>query len=216
MPAYNTPPLVNSPVGCPKYHYSVVKARGRVVYQHDGKALWGCAGRIVVCTINTRGVVYFACLSGRSCLYPGEESTSQADHGILTEDLQFHFLSFSNRFRPLVVLVVQGDWNAKVDPDAYQHWAGTVGRFGIGETDDRRWRLREFAENHRLNLANTLHTHRLSRTATWHAPNGQVHNQIDFILTPRHFKSCINKANTRSFPGADIGSHHDLVLKPSS
>ena len=58
----------------------------------------------------------------------------------------------------------------------------------------------------------TLHPQKLSRTATWHAPNGQVHNQIDFILTPRHFKSCINKANTRSFPGADIGSDHDLVL----
>ena len=34
------------------------------------------------------------------------------------------------------ILVVQGDWNAKVGPDAYRHWAGTVGRFGIGETND--------------------------------------------------------------------------------
>ena len=34
------------------------------------------------------------------------------------------------------ILVVQGDWNAKVGPDAYLHWAGTVGRFGIGETND--------------------------------------------------------------------------------
>ena len=30
------------------------------------------------------------------------------------------------------ILVVQADWNAKAGPDAYQHWAGTVGRFGIG------------------------------------------------------------------------------------
>ena len=41
------------------------------------------------------------------------------------------------------ILVVQGDWNAKVGPDAYQHWAGTAGRFGIGT-----WRLPEFAESH--------------------------------------------------------------------
>ena len=34
------------------------------------------------------------------------------------------------------ILVVQGDWNAKVSPGAYQHWAGTVGRFGIRETND--------------------------------------------------------------------------------
>ena len=49
-------------------------------------------------------------------------------------------------------------------------------------------------------------------TAAWHSPNRQVHNQTDFILTPQHFKSSINLANTRSFPLADIGSNHDLVL----
>ena len=47
--------------------------------------------------------------------------------------------------------------------------------------------------------------------ATWHSPNGQLYNQREFILTPQHFMSSINKANTRSFPGADIGSNHDLV-----
>ena len=59
----------------------------------------------------------------------------------------------------------------------------------------------------------TLSNHtKLSRPATWHVVNGQVHNQIDFILTPQRFKSSINKANTRSSPGADIVSSHDLVL----
>ena len=53
----------------------------------------------------------------------------------------------------------------------------------------------------------------MSRTATWHSPDGQVHNQIDFILTPQRFKSSINQANASSFPGADTGSDHDLVLK---
>ena len=54
----------------------------------------------------------------------------------------------------------------QVGPDAYQRWAGTVGRFGIGETNDRGWRLLEFANNPRLTLANTLHSNKLSRTAT--------------------------------------------------
>lgn len=110
------------------------------------------------------------------------------------------------------ILVVQGDWNAKVGPDAFNDWAGTVGRFGIGTTNDRGLRLLEFARSHSLTLANTLHPHKLSRTATWHSPNGLTHNQIDFILTPQRFKSSINKANTRTFPGADIGSDHDLVM----
>ena len=61
-------------------------------------------------------------------------------------------------------------------------------------------------------MANTLHPQKPSRTTTWHAPNGNVHNQIDFILAPQRYKSSINKANTRTFPGADIGSDHDLVL----
>ena len=52
----------------------------------------------------------------------------------------------------------------------------------------------------------------MSRTATQHATSGQVHNEIDFILTPQCFKSRINRANTRSFPGTDIGSDHDLLL----
>ena len=39
------------------------------------------------------------------------------------------------------ILIVQGDWNAKVGPDAHQDWAGTVGKFGIGVTNDRGIRL---------------------------------------------------------------------------
>ena len=110
------------------------------------------------------------------------------------------------------ILIIQGDFNAKIGPDAYDQWAGTVGQYGTGETNDRGTRLLEFACTHRLTIANTLYPHKRSRRTTWHAPNGKTHNQIDFILTPRRFKSGINKAKTRTYPGADIGSDHDLVL----
>ena len=110
------------------------------------------------------------------------------------------------------LLIVQGDWNAKVGPDSYDQWAGTVGKFSTGETNDRGLRLLEFATSNKLTLANTLFPLKMSRRTTWHSPNGLVHNQIDFILTPRRFKSSINKARTRTYPGADIGSDHDLVL----
>ena len=105
------------------------------------------------------------------------------------------------------ILVVQDDWNAKVGPDAYQHWAGGVGKFGIGETNAKGWTLLKIARNHRLALASTRTPPppppppKLSRTGTWHVPNGQVHNQIDVTLTTQRFNSSINKANTRSFPG---------------
>ena len=95
------------------------------------------------------------------------------------------------------ILVVRGDWNAKVGPNAYQHWAGTVGTFGTGETNDRGWILLQFAKSHRLTLANTLHPHKLSRPATRHAHNGQVHNQINFILTSQCFKSTASTKQTQ-------------------
>lgn len=110
------------------------------------------------------------------------------------------------------VLVVMGDWNAKIGVDCYADWRGTVGKFGVGTTNDRGLRLLEFAHTHDLTIANTLHHHKLSRRTTWHSPDGITHNQIDYILTSKRFKSSINAAKTRTYPGADIGSDHDLVL----
>ena len=46
----------------------------------------------------------------------------------------------------------------------------------------------------------------------WHSPNGQQHNQIDYILVRKRFQSGVNIVRTRSFPGADIGSDHDLLM----
>ena len=70
----------------------------------------------------------------------------------------------------------------------------------------------EFATFNNLVLANTFGHHKASRRWTWHSPNGQHHNQIDYILIRKHFRSEVNIARTRSFPGADIGSDHDLQM----
>ena len=40
----------------------------------------------------------------------------------------------------------------------------------------------------------------------------KYHNQIDYILVQQRFRSSVKTAKTRSFPGADIGSDHDLLL----
>ena len=61
-------------------------------------------------------------------------------------------------------------------------------------------------------IANTLFPHKASRRTTWQAPNGQYSNQIYFILTSKRFKSVIFTNKTRTFPGADVGSDHDLVM----
>lgn len=61
-------------------------------------------------------------------------------------------------------------------------------------------------------LAHTLNTHKKIEDATWHFPDDLVHNLVDFILMPRCFKSNISKTKTWIYPGADIGSNHDLIL----
>ena len=43
-------------------------------------------------------------------------------------------------------------------------------------------------------------------------PRWNTHNQIDYILVKKRFRSGIKTARTRTFPGADIGSDHDMVI----
>ncbi|XP_063609075.1 uncharacterized protein LOC134783216 [Penaeus indicus] len=80
------------------------------------------------------------------------------------------------------ILIVQGDWNAEIGKEAKKDWPDTYGEHCNEDTNDRGIRLLEFANYNNLILANTLGPH----------------------------KSCINIAR-RSFPGADIGSDHDLL-----
>ena len=49
--------------GLSKYYCSVNKAHSRAVFKNNGKVLWGWAKQTM--SLNTRGVLYFACLSGR-------------------------------------------------------------------------------------------------------------------------------------------------------
>ena len=88
------------------------------------------------------------------------------------------------------------------------------GPFCNDDTNDIGLRLLEFATFNFNNLimANTLGHHKTSRRWTWHSPNGQHHSQIDYILARKLFRSGVNGARTRSFPGADTGSDHDLLM----
>lgn len=44
------------------------------------------------------------------------------------------------------LLIVSRGWNAKVSPDVYPNWAGTAGKFGIGETKERGFSLWDLEE----------------------------------------------------------------------
>ena len=106
---------------------------------------------------------------------------------------------------------MQGDWNAKEGKDAYENWQGICGPFCNDDTNERGLRLLEFAALTDLVLANTFGQQKASRTWTWHSPNGQHHNQIDYILVRKRFRSGVNIARTQRFPGANIGSDNALL-----
>ena len=110
------------------------------------------------------------------------------------------------------ILVVKGDWNAKIGEDASKNWKGTCGQYCSPETNKRGLRLPELASSNNLKVASTSGPHKPSRRWTWHSARGDFHNQIDYIMVKRLFQSSVNIAKTTSFPGADVGSDHELVV----
>ena len=84
--------------------------------------------------------------------------------------------------------------------------------YGLGTTNERGLRLLEFAEMNNLVFTNTLYPHKLSRRWTWTSPNGSIKNQIDYILIQKKYVSSVQTNKTRSFPGAVVGSDHNLVM----
>ena len=64
------------------------------------------------------------------------------------------------------ILVVQGDWNAKVGEDAQEDWREVCARSCNPETNDRALKLLDFATYNNLVLANTLGNHKPSRRWT--------------------------------------------------
>ena len=45
-------------------------------------------------------------------------------------------------------IIIQGDWNAKVGGYGYETWSYATGRYGLGNKNERGFRLLEFAQTH--------------------------------------------------------------------
>ena len=68
----------------------------------------------------------------------------------------------------------------------------------------------KFWQENALVVANTLFQQHKRRLYTWTSPDGQQQNQIDYIFCRQKWRSSIQSAKTR--PGADCGSHHELLI----
>ena len=80
----------------------------------------------------------------------------------------------------------------------------------LGVWNEAGQRLREFCQENALVIANTLFQQYKRRLYTWTSPDGQHRNQIDYKLCSQRWRSSIQSTKTR--PGADCGSDHELLI----
>ena len=85
-----------------------------------------------------------------------------------------------------------------------------VGKYSLGETNERGLRLLQFCSLNKYVLTNTIYKHKPNRRFTWISPDGKTKSQIDFIITSQDDKKIFK--NSRSYQSADIGSDHSLVM----
>ena len=86
------------------------------------------------------------------------------------------------------VLFIIGDWNAKV---GRQETHGVIGMFGLGVRNEAGQRLTEFCQENALVIVNNIFQQHKRRLYTWISPDGQYHNQIDYILYSQRWRSSI-------------------------
>ena len=84
------------------------------------------------------------------------------------------------------VLLIIGDWNAKVGS---QEIPGVTAKFGLGVQNEAGQRLIEFCQENALVIANTLYQKHKRRLYTWTSPDGQCQNQTDYILCSQRWRS---------------------------
>jgi exonuclease III len=105
------------------------------------------------------------------------------------------------------VLLVVGDLNAKVGNEEENE---ITGKFGLGRRNEAGERLIEFCKENSLCIMNTKFKQHKRRLYTWTSPNGLHRNQIDYILCQQRWKSSVQ--STRTLPGADCGTDHELLV----
>ena len=88
-------------------------------------------------------------------------------NGSIYEDLQ-DLIELTNIQKN--VLIIIGDWNAKVGS---QEAAGVTGKFGLGVQNEAEQRLTEFCQENALVIANTLFQQHRRRLYTWISPDSQ-------------------------------------------
>ena len=135
--------------------------------------------------------------------------TSDADDDVVQEWYD-SLESAMDKISKKDIMIVQGDFNAKIGRDAYINFSGFMGAFANKSGNERGEEMLHFMEKHNLFACNTKFQHKRSRTITWYSPDGRSGNQIDYTLISAQWKRFIIRS--RVYPGIDIGSDHRALI----
>jgi len=108
------------------------------------------------------------------------------------------------------ILLVMGDFNAKVGRREPFAMSSAVGLYGLGETNEAGEQLEDLCSEHQLALANATFKEHPKQQYTWTSHDGNTQNQIDYISIAQRWKTSL--MNCRTYPGADCDTEHQLLV----
>ena len=108
------------------------------------------------------------------------------------------------------ILIISGDFNAKVGRKKNSEEDGIIGNFGLGERNKRGDTVVDFAIADQLAIKNTMYQKHPRRLYTWTSPDTKTRNQIDYILIEKRWASTIQNVITKL--NADCDTDHELLV----
>ena len=108
------------------------------------------------------------------------------------------------------MLLIMGDFNAKVGRREPSIMSSALGLYSLGETNEDGEQLEDFCLEHVMALANTMFKQHPRRLYACTSPDGNTRNQIDYISIAQRWKTSL--MNCRTYPGADCDTDHQLLV----
>ncbi|XP_030753182.1 craniofacial development protein 2-like [Sitophilus oryzae] len=109
------------------------------------------------------------------------------------------------------VTLLLDDMNAKIGQGSC---GKCIGRYGLSERNERGDRLLKYCQENSMIITNTYFKLPKRRLYTWKSPrdseNRIVRNQIDYIILNQRYRNAVK--SVKSYPAADVGSDHSLLV----
>ena len=88
---------------------------------------------------------------------------------------------------------------------------GVTGKFGLGGQNKVGQRLTEFCQENVLGIVNTFFQQHKRRLYTWTSPDGQYQMRLILFCAAKDGEDLYSQQQQKR-PGADCGSHHELLI----